>query len=89
MPSAVQGGRLEREALCYQQRRDVESGQNEFQWSPGQKPEEGEQLEVFQCTLRTLAGAVSVGGGQRQCGSPEGLWACSSGAVAAGGVSLL
>lgn len=67
----------------------MKSGQNEFQWSLGQKPEEDEKLEVFQCTPRTLAGAVSVGGGQRQCGSPEGLWACSSGAVGGGAVSLL
>ena len=66
----------------------MKSGQNEFQWSLGQKPEEDEKLEVFQCTPRTLAGAVSVGGGQRQCGSPEGLWACSSGAVGGGGCFL-
>lgn len=72
MSSAVQGGRLEREDLCYQQGRDVKSGQNEFQWSTGQKPED-DQLEVFQCTLRTLAGTVPVGGGHRQCGSSEGL----------------
>ena len=70
--SAVQEGRLDREGLCYQQGRDVKSGQNGFRWSTGQKLED-EQLEVFQGTLRTLAETVPVGGEQRQCGSPEGL----------------